>query len=114
MGRQVDSGEDAAKRRSLQVSQAKGQGKRKACRRIPGGGDGVRQKKFASCLRIGYVDAVGLPTMAINASHNSLIGPGGSTRRLHHPHPFTGAKQDRREGKSLVFARYGIRRIGPP
>jgi len=41
--------------------------------------------------------------MAINGRRNKPIGPGGSTRRLHH----TGAKQDRRGRKGRAFARDG-------
>jgi len=50
--------------------------------------------------------------MAINSGRNKPIGPGGSTRRLHHfPHTVLratmGAKQDRRGCKGFAFARHG-------
>jgi len=55
--------------------------------------------------------------MAINGYRNKLIGPGGSTRRLHHLSPARsepmGAKQDRRERKGYAFARHGTAVIGP-
>jgi len=76
--------------------------------------------------------------MAINGHRNKPIGPGGSTRRLHHqfighvssskyfdvPHRsdlpiglsselLMGANQHRRRRKGCAFARYGSTVIGP-
>ena len=56
-------------------------------------------------------------TMAINAARNNRCGPGGSTRRLHHPLGRRPALRGRTRidvrGKGVVFARHGTAVIGP-
>ena len=68
------------------------------------------------CVRrhCAYIERAGLPAMAINGRRNKPIGPGGSTRRLHHSginsRSHTGAKQDRRGRKGRCFCSAWFRR----
>ncbi len=73
----------------------------------------VYQFPLLICCEKEYMYGVGLPTMAINGLRNKPIGPGGSTRRLHHlfSQVIGGAKQDRRGRKScfrrsVLYHRY--------